>query len=141
MANPPIVIGTFDNVPAPGSPIRSDWPQEISTLVTAHTVDIAAAMVHSTLFGVDKIGLLRLAGGNSVQTSNANGELSIVFAHPFAFAPLCFAMTANPVQSTLYTPVLIEPTLFWVRATNTATGAPLANTPGLAFNWLAIGTR
>ena len=35
MANPPIVIGTFDNVPAPGSPIKSDWPQEISTFVQA----------------------------------------------------------------------------------------------------------
>lgn len=33
MANPPIVIGSFDNVPAPGSPIKSDWPQEISTFV------------------------------------------------------------------------------------------------------------
>ena len=35
MANPPIVIGSFDNVPAPGSPIKSDWPQEISTYVQA----------------------------------------------------------------------------------------------------------
>lgn len=34
MANPPIVIGPFDNVPAPGSPIRSDWPQEISQYVS-----------------------------------------------------------------------------------------------------------
>ena len=33
MANPPITIGPFDNVPAPGSPIRSDWAQEISTYV------------------------------------------------------------------------------------------------------------
>ena len=32
----PIVIGPFDNVPAPGSPIRSDWAQEISTVVTGH---------------------------------------------------------------------------------------------------------
>jgi len=34
MANPPITIGPFDNVPAPGSPIRSDWAQEISQWVT-----------------------------------------------------------------------------------------------------------
>jgi hypothetical protein len=33
MANPPITIGPFDNVPAPGSPIRSNWAQEISTWV------------------------------------------------------------------------------------------------------------
>jgi hypothetical protein len=37
MANPPIVIGPFDNVPAPGSPIRSDWTQEI----THYVVDLA----------------------------------------------------------------------------------------------------
>lgn len=35
MANPPITIGSFDNVPAPGSPIKSDWPQEISNYVQA----------------------------------------------------------------------------------------------------------
>lgn len=35
MANPPITIGPFTNVPAPGSPIRSDWPQSISTFVNA----------------------------------------------------------------------------------------------------------
>jgi hypothetical protein len=33
MANPPIVIGPFANVPAPGSPIRSDWPQQLTTHV------------------------------------------------------------------------------------------------------------
>lgn len=32
-AAPPITIGPFTNVPAPGSPIRSDWPQDISTYV------------------------------------------------------------------------------------------------------------
>lgn len=31
MANPPITIGPFTNVPAPGSPIKSDWPQQITT--------------------------------------------------------------------------------------------------------------
>lgn len=34
MANPPITIGPFANVPAPGSPMRSDWPQQISHWVT-----------------------------------------------------------------------------------------------------------
>lgn len=34
MANPPITIGPFTNVPAPGSPIRSDWPASISQFVT-----------------------------------------------------------------------------------------------------------
>lgn len=31
--NPPITIGPFDNVPAPGSGVKSDWAQEISTYV------------------------------------------------------------------------------------------------------------
>ena len=30
MANPPITIGRYANVPAPGSPIRSAWPQQIT---------------------------------------------------------------------------------------------------------------
>lgn len=33
MANPPITIGPFANVPAPGSPIRSDWAQQITQYV------------------------------------------------------------------------------------------------------------
>jgi hypothetical protein len=32
--NPPIVIGPFNNVPAPGSGVKSDWPQQISHYVT-----------------------------------------------------------------------------------------------------------
>lgn len=31
--NPPITIGAFDNVPAPGSGVKSDWAQQISTYV------------------------------------------------------------------------------------------------------------
>jgi hypothetical protein len=43
MASPPIVIGPFDNVPAPGSPIRSDWPQEISHYVADPRLSGSAA--------------------------------------------------------------------------------------------------
>ena len=32
--NPPIVIGPFANVPAPGSGVKSDWAQQISHWVT-----------------------------------------------------------------------------------------------------------
>jgi hypothetical protein len=32
--NPPIVIGPFANVPAPGSGVKSDWAQQISHYVT-----------------------------------------------------------------------------------------------------------
>lgn len=34
MANPPITIGPFTNVPAPGSAIQSAWAQSISTWVS-----------------------------------------------------------------------------------------------------------
>lgn len=33
MANPPITIGPFANVPAPGSPIKSDWPQQTAQYI------------------------------------------------------------------------------------------------------------
>lgn len=39
MANPPVVIGPFDNVPAPGSSIKSDWAQEITQYAVDHVND------------------------------------------------------------------------------------------------------
>jgi hypothetical protein len=36
MANPPITVGPFNNVPAPGSPIRSDWPQSVTAWLGRH---------------------------------------------------------------------------------------------------------
>lgn len=48
MANPPIAIGPFDNVPAAGSPIRSDWTQEISHHVTDYWSWISATSVPIT---------------------------------------------------------------------------------------------
>jgi hypothetical protein len=30
-AAPPTTIGPYTNVPAPGSPVRSDWPQQLTT--------------------------------------------------------------------------------------------------------------
>lgn len=40
MANPPITIGPFTNVPAPGSPIASAWAQQL----TQYAVDLAASL-------------------------------------------------------------------------------------------------
>ena len=42
MANPPITIGPFTNVPAPGSPIASAWPQQITTYVVNRFLTQAA---------------------------------------------------------------------------------------------------
>lgn len=38
-ANPPVTIGPFTNVPAPGSPIRSDWAQQITAYVLGTRID------------------------------------------------------------------------------------------------------
>jgi hypothetical protein len=53
-AAPPITIGPFNNVPAPGSPIRSDWTQSISSYVA----DKVAKLVGFTQFapGAQSIG-------------------------------------------------------------------------------------
>lgn len=40
MANAPITIGPFTNVPAPGSPVASDWPQQITQYVVDHATQI-----------------------------------------------------------------------------------------------------
>ena len=69
MANPPISIPPFANVPAPGSPIKSDWPQQI----TQYVVDIQA----------------RIAGGSSFA---ATANVSAPNAAPGAAIP---GMVAN----------------------------------------------
>jgi len=46
MAAPPIVIGPFTNVPAPGSPIRSDWPQQASNIITDLLTRRGCALSH-----------------------------------------------------------------------------------------------
>lgn len=62
--NPPIVIGPFANVPAPGSGVKSDWAQQISHWVTDQmprglkvrpayvTVDQASVVAETDLTGL-----------------------------------------------------------------------------------------
>ena len=45
MANPPITIGPFTNVPAPGSPIASPWAQQLTTFAVADDNIIRQAAV------------------------------------------------------------------------------------------------
>lgn len=40
-ANPPIIVGELDNVPAPGSPIASAWAQDVSTRVLQRFANVA----------------------------------------------------------------------------------------------------
>jgi hypothetical protein len=60
MANPPITIGSFDNVPAPGSPIRSDWPQEISTMAWQHEVRLTRFQMSTVLVTTDASGICQI---------------------------------------------------------------------------------
>lgn len=48
MANPPITIGPFNNVPAPGSPIKSDWAQAITTYVVGKAAPLHAVVFRTT---------------------------------------------------------------------------------------------
>jgi hypothetical protein len=73
MANPPIVIGPFDNVPAPGSPVRSDWPQEISHYV------------------IDVLAVTRTQGFLVYPTTDANGFFRVNL-------PAGFSGTLNAVS-------------------------------------------
>jgi hypothetical protein len=62
--NPPIVIGSFDNVPAPGSGVRSDWAQEISQYVSDHVGEI----FYSQIVAAVNIAATTQAGANAVIT-------------------------------------------------------------------------
>ena len=84
MANPPITIGPFTNVPAPGSPIASAWPQQI----TQYVVDRDAQLQQLRLVNrqtvaltfpsgsVDTVGVF--AGGNIVVPQRAFNQILIV---------------------------------------------------------------
>lgn len=43
--NPPVTIGPFTNVPAPGSGVKSDWPQQISQYVTDHATELLYSQI------------------------------------------------------------------------------------------------
>jgi len=85
-ANPPIVIGPFANVPAPGSPIRSDWPQQISQYAwdTRLRTGIDAAW-DIPLVAASTPGTYDLVPGlpNDALTYPARVTISMVFFHGF----------------------------------------------------------
>ena len=66
MANNPITIGPFANVPAPGSPIRSDWAQQITTFVNDRFPNS-----------------LLMRQGHGTYGTNANGDALVGFSPPF----------------------------------------------------------
>jgi len=125
-AAPPITIGPFTNVPAPGSPIRSDWPQSISDYVA-------------------KLPLTQ--GGAGGFTTNASGDVGITF--PTAFkagtVPVVVICGNTETQAEMNfaiqaAPTPVSATGFAFRAFNTNTGTAQVNTI-VGVSWLAFGTR
>ena len=117
-AAPPIVIGPFDNVPAPGSPIRSDWPQEI----TNYVVDL-------------RNGLMFLRSGSTSVTTDPSGLASVTYGITYPFAPYVNvtveSLAAGPYMAMLHSRTTTY-FVFWL--INTTTGAVYANA-GVTVNW------
>jgi hypothetical protein len=115
MANPPITIGPFTNVPAPGSPIRSDWSQSISSYVAAAAYrypDLATLKAASPPVGTfgqiindPSYGMaLRMSDGwyatrthFDQRTSDAGGLVSLL-ASAFGFANLAAVVVAGAIS-------------------------------------------
>lgn len=76
MANPPITIGPFTSVPAPGSPIRSPWAQQITNFVNDRFPN---SMLIKT--------------GMAIYPTNANGDALIGFTPAFPTALIALIVT------------------------------------------------
>lgn len=118
MANPPITIGQFDNVPAPGSPIRSAWPQEISTVVNGLGVVRSGLSFLST----DAAGLVRVPYGYNYPT----------------IPPAVSIMNGDPSHSHIYIAQTMETSGFYMFVRQATTAAPVANT-AIAVRWIVFG--
>lgn len=97
MANPPITIGPFTNVPAPGSPIRSDWPQQI----TNYVLETRNGFTWQTSFdgGPAQQGARLVQSRIIVVTTNASGDATIGF--PFPFTDTAYAIVLSNVEPSL----------------------------------------
>lgn len=67
--NPPVTIGPFTNVPAPGSGVKSDWPQQISQYVVDHATELLYAQITAsvnvpTTANTDAAGVTVINPGN-----------------------------------------------------------------------------
>lgn len=59
--NPPIVIGPFANVPAPGSGVKSDWAQQITNYVTR--------MAATGVYTPPLVGMVVGSGGGALNSA------------------------------------------------------------------------
>lgn len=130
MANPPITIGPFANVPAPGSPIRSDWPQQLTT----YAVNLASRGEAST--GAGKTGITLTASPQVVTNTiiASGGGLNIVVfsltlnigTAPCSFAAEIRLAADNSVLRSFYGAVGSGVNGF----STTATGVMIESAPG-----------
>lgn len=151
-ANPPITIGPFTNVPAPGSPIRSDWTQQIThRMVDQLEPDIQASVSSA---GTSTTGpyvggwgpagqRMKLRSGHVSVATSGFGDATITF--PSTFPSGVIAVLITPVQTAndvFWWPVVRSVALgscgFWavtVQGSPAATGHP----PGLTNVWTVVG--
>ena len=127
MANPPITIGPFTNVPAPGSPIRSNWPQQL------------------TQFVVDRWpASLQWRYATVAAATNANGDALINFPTPFPNT----LITAIVTDSTQAFPDIAFIVKFMNAASNRTTlvvrvfdaaGAKVVSNGSITLSYVALG--
>jgi hypothetical protein len=129
MANPPINIPPFNNVPASGSPIRSDWPQQITNAFVAIDSGVRS-------------GWTFVAGTTSV--APAGGRATITYGAGVTFVTAPTVLVCNADSSKPALPMLDAGTTtvsqFGIFLMNQSFDGPA---PGALFvvNWLAVGKR
>ena len=95
-ANPPITIGPFSNVPAPGSPIRSDWPQSISTFTNKLPRGVYRVITKNTNEGGFSTGEFVIAQLGAAATNNPTRLTAISYG-------LAIVPTVQPGANTFLT--------------------------------------
>ena len=133
-ANPPITIGPFANVPAPGSPIRSDWAQQITT----YAYDLLR--IPNVLQGAGDEGHLKIETKTSSVTTDAQGFATVMFNTGFTTPPVVIPCNAVWNATHVFSTASGTNTTFTVNVRYWPDGA-LAGNSAVSFNWIAIGRR
>ena len=140
MAAPPVVIGPFANVPAPGSPIRSDWPQQISQYVVDTRTSVTALQAAVTAIQAWPWATVRYATKSGVFTTDANGAIPWPFDQPFAGLPTIVATGTQQAIALHITPFDISATFCQLLVRNGSGSATVPNA-SVALAAFAIGAK
>lgn len=137
----PITIGPFDNVPAPGDPIRSPWAQEISQYAYDLNVPIQNATPSGKFYTAPLwSGRLMIVGGYGAFSTDAAGVTTIPYGQTFAVEPLVMAAQNLQTKGATVSPTAVTNTYMQVMGRWTTTGAAVGNDV-LDVWWIAIGQR